>query len=581
MKTLIRTFVCLGVLAAAASCQLYKIDTQMTPEKAAAGIKMVCDALPSYTAAATNADAIAFNVSSNTPWTITRSSGAEWCTVTPSSSAQSALISSVVITLDNNPDGTDRTATLTLKGDNIAAPVTIQVTQSRLGKLFVTPVAKDFVAAGGPLTFTVNTNQDWTVRTDVSWLHFNRESGAPDPDGNTMTIIATADPSEQLQRTATVIVTAGDDEETFEVAQVGRFELTEAAAAFSDAGGTQTMKLRTDLPWSVSSDKNWLTFDKTEGQGDGSVVDIVATASANAEAARKAVVTVTAGDAVKTFEVSQAGAAFEIVTPESTSLSGEAGEVILAVKTALDWEPATDVAGWAVEKVDASHFKLTTSWNGLFAPKTGKVAITGAGGAVSELELTQDTNFTTEGNCEVLADGSVKISAGAKSRVRFKNNYKHATFILTMGDVHFEDNGEFWLVTHEAGGINDCEIENRISLYKTSNIRLRANAQFPDGSAKASGSAEYSSKVNKDVMNTLKEYRVDFVSAPNPDPEKADRTLRMAFTLNGTLIAEQWVYDIFDYTGQDMAAPYWFGYYEAQSDGTWYIVKSCDVILYD
>ena len=581
MKTLIRTFVCLGILFAAASCQLYKIDTQMTPEKAAAGIKMVCDALPSYTVAATNAEAISFTVSSNTPWTITRSNGADWCTVTPSSSANSSLISNVVVTLANNTESKDRSATLTLRGENIAAPVTIAITQTRLGRLFVTPVAKDFVAAGGPLTFTINTNQDWSVRSDASWLHFNRENGTPDPDGNTMTIIVTADPSELLERTATVTVTAGDDEESFEVAQIGRFEVTEAAETFPDAGGSQTMKIRTDLPWTVSSDKNWITFDKENGTGDGTGVDITLTASANTEAARKAVITVTAGDAVKTFEVSQEGAAFDIVTPESTELGGEASEIILEVKTALDWTPVTEVEGWAVEKVDANHFKVTTSWNGLFAPKKGKVAITGAGGALSELELTQDCNFTFEGNCEVLEDGSVKISAGAKSRVNFKNNYKHATFILKMGDVHFEDSGEFWLVTHEAGGIKDCEIENRISLYKTSNIRLRANAQFPDGSAKASGSATYSDKVNKDVMNALKEYRVDFVSAPNPDESHADRTLRMAFSLNGTLIAEQWVYDIFDYAGQDMSAPYWFGYYEAQSDGTWYIVKSCDLTLYD
>lgn len=581
MKTLIRIFVCLGVLGAAASCQLYKIDTQMTPEKAAASIKMVCDALPSYTAASTNADAITFTVSSNTPWTITRSSGADWCTVTPSSSANSSLISSVVVTLDNNTDATDRSATLTLKGDNVAAPVTIKITQNRLGRLFITPIAQDYVAAGGPLSFTLNTNQDWTIRSDASWLHFNRENGTPDPDGNTMTIIATADPSTVLERTATVTVTAGDDEESFEVVQRGRFELTEAAVEFPGGGGTQEMKLRTDLPWTVASDKNWVTFDKVEGTGDGSSVAITLTAAPNMEAARKAVVTVTAGDAVKTFEVSQAGAAFEIVTPERTVLDGEADELVLEVNTALEWEPATTVEGWAVEKIDAKHFKVTAGWNGLFAPKTGKVAITGSGGASDELELTQECNFTFEGNCEVLTDGSVKISAGAVSRVNFKKLYKHATFILKMGDVHFEDNGEFWLVTHKAGMINDCEIENRISLYKTSNIRLRANAQFPDGSVKASGSATYSDKVNKAALNAMTEYRVDFVSAPNPDPEKADRTLRMAFSLNGTLIAEQWVYDIFDYKGQDMSAPYWFGYYEAQSDGTWYIVKSCDVTLYD
>ena len=100
------------------------------------------------------------------------------------------------MTLSNNTESKDRSATLTLRGENIAAPVTVVINQTRLGKLFITPVAKDFVAAGGPLTFTINTNQDWSVRSDASWLHFNRESGAPDPDGNTMTIIATADPSE-------------------------------------------------------------------------------------------------------------------------------------------------------------------------------------------------------------------------------------------------------------------------------------------------------------------------------------------------------------------------------------------------
>lgn len=581
MKTIIRSIVCLGVLVAAVSCQQYYIDTQMTPEKAAANIRMVCDALPSYTAPATRPDAITFNVSSNTPWTITRSSGADWCTVTPSSSAQSALISSVVVTLDDNPDGTDRSATLTLKGENIAAPVTITISQARKGRLFVTPVAKDYSAAGGPLNFTINTNQDWEVRTDVSWLHFNRENGTPDPDGRTMTIIATADPSNVMERTATVTVIAGDDEETFEVAQVGIFTLTEVAGGFTSEGGTQVMKIRTDLPWTVASDKNWVSFDPESGNGDGTTVNVNVTAAKNGDASRKAVITVTAGDAVQTFEVTQEGAPFEIVTPESTEISGEAAEIVLAVNTALDWEPSTEVEGWSVEKVDAAHFKVKAGWNNSFAPKKGKVAITGAGNAYADLELTQDVNFTFEGNCEVLEDGSVKISAGARSRVRFKNNYKHATFILKMGDVHFEDNGEFWLVTHEAGGIKDCEIENRISLYNTSNIRLRANAQFPDGSAKASGSATYSDKVNKDVMNTLKEYRVDFVSAPNPDTSHPERTLRMAFTLNGTLIAEQWVADIFDYAGQDMAAPYWFGYNTEQTDGTWYIVKSCDLTLYD
>ena len=525
-----------------------------------------------------------FNISSNTPWTVTRSNGADWITVTPSSSASSALISDVVLSFTNNTAATDRSATLTIRGENIALAKTITVTQSRAGKLFVTPTVKDYSAAGGPLNFTIQTNQPWEVRSSEGWLTFNRESGNPDPDGHTITIIATAAPSEVLERTATVTVVAGDDEESFDVAQKGVFVYTELSESFPTAGGTMTFSIKTDLPWSVSADKNWISFDATEGIGDGSTKVITATAGENDGAVRKAVVTVKAGDTEKTFEASQKGQVFEIVPPASTDIKGEAEVITFNVNSTLTWEPATEVEGWTVAKVNATSFTLTTTWNGLFMPKKGKVSINGPGGAKDELELTQDVNFTFEGNCTVLEDGSVKIASGAKSRVNFKNNYKHATFILKMGDVHFDDKGEFWLVTHKAGGINDCEIENRISLHDiSSNVRLRANAAFPDGSGKkASGSAKYGDKVTgKDVMNTLTEYRVDFVSAPNPSTDHPERTLRMAFSFNGTVFAEQWVDDIFDVTSQDMAAPYWFGFYESQTDETWYIVKSCDVTLYD
>lgn len=585
MKTIIRTFACLGVFGLMASCQMYEIDTQMTPEKQAASIRMVCDALPSYTVASTNADAVIFNVSANTPWTITRSSGADWCTVTPSSSSAGALISDVVVSFYDNTTDQDRTATLTLKADKVGLPVTIQITQNRLGKLFVTPVAGDYAAVGGPLTFSIQTNVAWEVHSDKSWLTFDREAGEPDPEGRTFTIRAIAAASNVLERTATVTVKAGDDEESFDVTQKGVFDLTEISDSFDANGDTKFILLRTDLPWTITADKDWIGFDEYSGTGDGSLIEIEATGYPNEGAARKANVTVSAGGVNKTFEVSQDGQPFAIVAPESTSLKGEGDEMILEVNTKLDWEPATAVEGWSVEVVDDKHFKVIADWNEFFVEKKGTVSIVGAGGAEDSIELTQEMNFEFEGECELLADGSVKISssADAATRVNIKKKFKHATFILTMGDVHFDDKGEFWLVTHNAGDIKDCEIENRISLYNSDNIRLRANAAFPDGSGKkASGSAKYGDKITgKDVMNTITEYRVDFVSAENPDPAQSAKTLRMAFSFNGVVFGEQWVDDIFDVTTQDMSAPYWFGFYSKQTDETWYIVKSCDVTIYD
>ena len=246
MKTITRIFATLCVLGAAAACQQYEIDTQMTPEKEYANLRLVCDALTTYSVPASRPDNITFNVSSNSPWTVTRSGGADWVTVTPASSSASSLVSDVVVSFADNDSGEDRTATLTVAAERISKYYTVTITQAKKGRLFVTPVAKNYSAAGGPLTFTINTNVPWEVRTDVSWLHFSPEKGNPDPDGRTMTITATADPSDVLERVATVTVVAGDDEESFDITQTGSCEITEISGEFPGAGGTQALKIRTD-----------------------------------------------------------------------------------------------------------------------------------------------------------------------------------------------------------------------------------------------------------------------------------------------------------------------------------------------
>ena len=136
MKTLTRIFAPLAVLGALASCQMYKIDTQMTPEKAAASLRMECSAVDVYTLASQDPDAITFNVSANTPWTLTLSSGADWLDVTPASSAASSLITDVVVIAKSNTSLEDRSATLTLRGENIAK--TSPSRPTRIGKSVAT-----------------------------------------------------------------------------------------------------------------------------------------------------------------------------------------------------------------------------------------------------------------------------------------------------------------------------------------------------------------------------------------------------------------------------------------------------------
>ena len=561
MKNLTRIFAGLALLGAAASCQLYEIDTQMTPEKAAASIRMECSAVDVYTLPAQSPDPISFNVSSNTPWTIILSSGADWLTVSPASSAASQLIADVVVTAKENA-GDDRSATLTLKGENVSQTKVITIKQARAGKLFVTPMVEDYAACGGPLTFTLQTNVPWEVRSSAGWLTFNRESGEPDPKGRTLTIIATAAPSNVLERTATVTVVAGDDEETFDVVQKGSFSVVEISSAFASAGESKSITIKTDLPWEVSADKDWITFDKTSGTGTGSAEAIVATAAANDGAARKATVTVSAGGVDKTFEVSQSGLVFEIVAPSSTELPRLGGEMVIAVNSSLSWEPSTDVAGWEVEKIDATSFKVKAAFNNIFKPKVGKVVIT-AGSATAELELSQGINFKFEGNCEVQEDGSVKVSSGAKSRVITLDSYRYMKMDIQFGDVNFGDSAELWAAVSAAG----CNIYNQLSL--TGNKRIRT-----DGSLPVSGTSTYKNTtfgITKDELNAMTSY--SFYVEPNAT---APANQIITFLYNGTQKAQQDFLSVFadDATA---AGAYWFGFYNETSDGTWYIVKSCDI----
>ena len=557
MKTIIRTIACLGVLGMMASCQMYEIDTQMTPEKEAASIRMVCDALTSYTVPATNPGSITFNVSSNTPWTITRSSGADWCTVTPSSSSAGSLISDVVVSFANNTGKADRTATLTLKGDKVGVPVTIQITQSRQGQLFVTPVPQDYAATGGPLTFTIQTNVPWTVRSSEGWLSFNRESGDPDPEGRTLTIIATADPSEVLERTAIVTVTAGDDEESFEVTQKAKFEITDISEEFPGAGGTQVLKIRTDLPWEVSSDKGWISFDKESGVGDGSTTEVKVTAAANESVVRRANISVRAGGVTKSFEVAQKGASFEIVTPASSELDRLGGEMTLEVNSSLAWEPSTDVEGWTVSKADDSHIKVVASFNNKFAPKKGNVTIKNASGAEASVELTQDINFEFT-DAEVQSDGSVKVFSGKKSRVTFKDGARYVSIVLEMGAVSVDDKATFCLCTHDAAG--DSELQCQV--YLNGNKRLRTN-----GNHTTYGSSKFD--FTQDELAAVQEYRVDF----RPNAEDASK-IDLEFFYNGT--SKKVHTSTSPFADASASAHYFFGTEDAVSGSeAWFIVKSC------
>ena len=566
MKTTVKILAGLSILAVAFSCQQFKVDTQMTPEKMAASARLESNVFTAYTVLASNPQPVSFNITSNVPWSIIRNDNAEWCTISPSSSAVNGLSTDVTLEFLENDGQEDRTASFTIRSDSYETKsYTFTVTQGRRGRFYVTPIAKKYSAVGGPLNFTITTNYPWELRSDVSWLSFNKTSGEGAPEA--ITIVATAEPSDEMLRTGTIYVTSNDVEESFEVVQQGKFEVVQPTGVFSDAGSTMDFKIKTDLPWAVSADQMWVSFSEEAGVGDGTAKVITMTAELNDSAERTAIVTVTAADESISFEVTQKGVTFDIVEPASTLLGGNAGEMILEVNTALDWEPYSSEEWMTVEKTDASHFKVSGSWNPYFAPRNAVVGIK-SGSNVRELELTQDTNFTFEGTYEVLADGSVKLTGGAVSRIISKDTFRYIDVVFTMGDVHFVEKSQIWF----DGVFGNANLYNWLTVGKT---RVRLEGTYADGKGARIDKDSYLSvdySISLDELNAMTTYGIKMYV----DPE--DETLfYMDFDYNGTNRGRAHARNPFFYDTEN-GSSFWLGCYDGSSTtDSWYIVKSCVV----
>ena len=559
MKTIFRIFASLSLLAALASCQMYEIDTQVTPAQAAASLRMDCDALATYNIPALAPQPLTFNVSSNTPWRITRSEGSEWLAVSPTSSAAGGLITDVVMTPQANDTKEDRTAVLTLAGDGIESFTVIKVIQSRKGDLEVIPLSKVFSAAGGQLPFTFTSNLDWEIKADVDWLTFSLAEGPGDGVAHHITITAAA--SDVLERTGNVTVTAGEESKSFAVSQVGKFDVAEPDGVIPSDGGNITFKLRTDLPWEIVPDKAWVTVAPlSQDRGNGNWTDVTVSATANEGAQRKANLKVIAGGEEKTIQVSQDGIKFELVAPASNAVASDGEVLVLTVNTALDWTPESDSDWLVVAKTDATHMTVTVKWNKYFVPRSGMVAIT-AGSFRDELELTQDTNFTLVGNAVLQDDGTVKVNQDAVSKIITKGTYRYVSMVAEV-EMHLAAGGQFYMVTE-----NGYEYQLELN-YSKPKYRLRSN-----GSGTAYGEEVFAS-FGVEQANAMTTARMDF--APNADPTKID----LAFYCNGTQVGGN-LTTVSAFNGNTTAGAYAIRTDTAITDGSYFIVKSFDITILD
>lgn len=359
----------------------------------------------------------------------------------------------------------------------------------------------------------------------------------------------------------------------------GRFNLQPVTADIPASGGSVSFTFTSNLDWTVVSDKDWLSFDTPEGQGeDGVAKTIKAMASSNPSISRTAKVTVTSGEFKESFMVTQEGGISLDFNLEGDALvPSQGGNLLIGVNADMDWTAEIEEP-FTATKVGKNSLRVSAPWNNIFKDRTATLTIKPIadtyGDISRSIEVTQECNFTFEGDCIVMDDGSVRLgSSGGTTRVVTKDTFRYVSVVLTMGETNFGEHPQFCLSTHDAmipeTEAPKFEMQCQIILREEDpKSRLRTNG------GKDEGHDTYDSKdfnITVDELKALTEYRVDFL------PASANK-LHLEFFYNGKskAVLEGSKPAGFAYDDQ-VAGHYFFGFETSPYDNTWYIVKTCDI----
>ena len=170
---------------------------------------------------------------------------------------------------------------------------------------------------------TFNANVDWTAafKTPVEWCGITPQSGAA--GDASITVIAEPNATKE-NRTVTLVITAGAAVKEVELTQLqtNAFELVETSATVGAAAGTYALKVKTNVPYTVTVEEaaTWLTVVEAKAYEEKTTTLSYAAFEALDEA-RSATVTVSAeGLDALTFTLVQEGPKSEVWTIDMSTV---------------------------------------------------------------------------------------------------------------------------------------------------------------------------------------------------------------------------------------------------------------------
>ncbi|WP_283116071.1 BACON domain-containing protein [Alistipes putredinis] len=222
-----------------------------------------------------------------------------------------------------------------------------------------TPVIKasnpaDIAAGGGKvkLNFEVENpvdGQSITATSDASWLH--------DFTSTATQIVCEADANTGEARTAKVTLSYPEAKDVvLEVRQMSASEsisISPKTLSFSYKGGTETVTVTSAKAWTLEGSADWITVDKTEGEGGQETVTFTVSTINETEEAKTVTFNFVSGGEKAPLEITQNQEGKLIIDEESKTLSVSNTEQNVTVKLQTNIEPVTATIEEGVDWIEA------------------------------------------------------------------------------------------------------------------------------------------------------------------------------------------------------------------------------------
>lgn len=435
------------------------------------------------------------------------------------------------------------------------------------------------------VSFRVNATTPWTVTAspEVSWITITPASSAVSSLSEDVRVTVAAN-TEFSDRSVTLTVAGENVEQRYQLVltqvRKGKLVVSPIEEKFMPEASSKTFTVESNLAWEASVADDWLTL--SPASGNASTVTVSATAAKNESVTRQTRITVIAGDEKKEFDVTQRGETLELLPVENAEIDSRGGEILLDVDATMEWKVESDNPAFVPTKVSNSQIKVMAPWNNVFQKRSATITIkpvsSSYGNVSSSIDLSQDINFTFEGDYEVQEDdSSVLLVEGSASHIVLKDGMRYGKLILTFGEVEFADKADLWYVNVVGNKETDgwsAQLYNWLTVGKT---RLRAEGNVASGKSMNEAGSSYMSttySLSLDELNAIKSYEMDLY------PVAEDPTLlQMEFYYNGALRCSAKCQNPF--YGNDLVGHTYVGVFTGSTtDDTWFYVKTCDFIPY-